>query len=137
MFGMKEFEGEKIRVGAQMKINFNPNNVNQEIIREQYNSFILVFNGYFVGNRQRTVNEEMELGDAIKIPKTWWDHFKLRFFGEFLKKKFPVQYVTKYQKVHITKDIEEIKICPHMDLPPGHSDHIRFWVEKESSHEYF
>lgn len=59
--------------------------------------------------------------DAIRVPDTWWDHFKETYFPKFLLCKFPVQYTT-YNRRHT---FETLKMCPHIQTK-GMERHLEF-----------
>lgn len=45
-------------------------------------------------------------GVYVDVPKTWWQHFKMQYFPEFLLKRFPVKMTPKFKKFTMT--VEEI-----------------------------
>ena len=47
-------------------------------------------------------------GTELLVPETWWQHFKEYYFGDWLKKKFPIRYITYQPLAFFTnyKDIE-------------------------------
>lgn len=50
---------------------------------------------------------EFTLKRSVKIPDTWWDHFKDTYFNAWLLRYFPVKY----------KYFEQYKVCPHVKIP--------------------
>lgn len=66
--------------------------------------------------------------DSIQVPATWWDHFKLVYFPEWLKRRYPVSFIT-----HATRRERHIRVCPHFDKGPR--DHQRFMVYPELDKE--
>ena len=58
-------------------------------------------------------------GERIKVPLTWWDHFKERNFPGWALRRWPVVYreiVVRWTRV-----------CPHMKVPKDR-DHLEFLV---------
>jgi hypothetical protein len=62
--------------------------------------------------------------NTVKYPTTWKDAVKERFYPNFLKKRFPVNYT--YSDVEIT----HYHICPHINVP-SQATHIHFCNGKE------
>lgn len=60
--------------------------------------------------------------EAEFVPVTWWDHFKLRWFPEWLRKWFPVS--TR----EIATRIEEYHTCPHTSGREPARKHIDWMV---------
>lgn len=53
--------------------------------------------------------EEHKRQNAVEVPETWWDHFKLRFFPRWLSARYPAkmrQIITDYSVTYI---------CPHIE----------------------
>jgi len=63
---------------------------------------------------------ECMLKKSVKIPATWWDHFKETYFSAGLLRYFPVKY----------KYFEQYKVCPHVQVTEN-SKHFE-WLSLET-----
>lgn len=65
---------------------------------------------------------------TLNAPATWWDHFKVRWFPEWLNRRYPVRYgyETEYE-------YGPIYVCPHANIKwPANSDiHISWMLQEE------
>lgn len=64
----------------------------------------------------------------LRIPATWWEHFKETNFPKWLLKFFPVQYTERpftYES--------QTRICPHGDMSWGDRSHIDFLRYEDAS----
>ena len=48
----------------------------------------------------------------VRWPRTWWEHFKLRWFPPWLVRRFPVRYQTRVFDTRLA--------YPHLALPESH-----------------
>lgn len=64
-----------------------------------------------------------------RIPLTWWDHFKLRWFPAWAERRWPCEFRTIETWVEETVEIAELyRVCPH--LRAGHR-HLQFMIPAE------
>lgn len=58
----------------------------------------------------------------LEVPRTWWDHTKLRWFPAWALKRWPVLYMT----------YDAMAILPHVPVPnrPGHTVEYAVWREQ-------
>ena len=62
--------------------------------------------------------------DHVKYPATWKDAIKERFYPDFLKARFPVNYIYRNVEIH------HFHVCPHLDVP-SQATHLDFCIGKE------
>jgi hypothetical protein len=61
----------------------------------------------------------------ITVPETWWDGFKAQYFPAWLKKRFPVRYITH----------KATKILPELPMPfKGSPEFVSFDLFTSSRH---
>lgn len=60
-----------------------------------------------------------------RFPRTWWDHFKHRWFPKRLKRKFPVDY----ERIYVDQIIYKA-VCPHLH-DDGQDKHVKWLVQQE------
>jgi hypothetical protein len=73
---------------------------------------------------------EVRAEATIEYPATWWEHFKERWYPEWLKRKFPVKYDLKTE-TNITK-ADVMAFYPNVSLPE-HAHYIQFARLKETN----
>lgn len=58
-----------------------------------------------------------------RIPETWWDAFRLRWFPQWLQRRFP----PSMRVIDVATEIKVINICPHLNImPPDNRIHLTF-----------
>ena len=69
------------------------------------------------------------------VPLNWWEHFKQRWFPEWLKLRYPVR------KEVITYTQSYYNLCPHLDIEAGssegkhvHLDFLKFGNKESKEH---
>lgn len=62
---------------------------------------------FMAGNK---IREEV-VGTTV-VPRTWWDAFKDKYYSEWAKRRWPVNY----RKIDTT--LNHYHVCPHWSLPP-------------------
>ena len=80
--------------------------------------------------RRRALKFETTIGYTevrFEKPETWWDHFKLRYFGTRLLNRFPVKMTSEVIKVKAT----ETRVCPYIRLAKD-ADYLK-WTAFEST----
>lgn len=84
---IKEFVLERMRFHIKNKME------RLDFIGVQYNldSYLEIVSDKMVAHLKVDILSETQKTD-IKIPSSFWQHFKMEWFPEFLLKKFPVQY---------------------------------------------
>ena len=65
--------------------------------------------------------------ESARVPISWWDHVKGRFFPEWYLKSYPAKYRTIETKIVTTI----IKVCPHIEFPPNDKRHFEYLERKE------
>lgn len=107
-----------VEIPEHLILNSNINVV--EIMHEVSSKFVFILDSFLAG-REYT---ETTFIDRTKIPLTWLDHVRERFFPSLLIKKWPINYRTiiTRQKAVITK------ICPHIEVPNNDKKHINFII---------
>jgi hypothetical protein len=55
------------------------------------------------------------------FPRTWWDHFKERWFPGWLEARYPVRYQS------FTLTTHHYHVCPHLPSDPK-DEHLLFLV---------
>ena len=68
----------------------------------------------------RTIAEVVTL--EVKVPSTWWQHFKEKYFPLWLAKWYPVVYTYR------SESVQRYNLCPHNETGPrkGPNKHIAF-----------
>jgi hypothetical protein len=76
--------------------------------------------------------EEIEIEATVTVdyPATWWQHFKHRWYPEWLQKRFPVRYISKTETKR-TK-AEARAFYPQVSLPE-HAHHVSLVRLKEDT----
>lgn len=105
----KQYVLRKLKLGFQEKL---PNSqIETEVYFDNYlNDFIMRVTASVLSNEVK--NEHSE----IKIPETWWDHVKERFFSRWL--------MVHYRTVTIQTTY---RACPHLKIPDD-KQHVDFLV---------
>lgn len=82
---------------------------------------------YAKGSRQK--NESR----TARVPKTWWDMFKIAYFPVWLLKRYPPTLYSIYSVV----EHHEHRYCPHLITDPDatHINWIRFGIEEDLTSE--
>ena len=64
-----------------------------------------------------------------KIPDTWWDAFKLRWFPDWAQRKYP----PKFRHICVHEKIN-LRVCPHHDSrATSNADHVEFLLPSQVS----
>lgn len=69
-------------------------------------------------------HEKHRLKIDKKWPKTWWDHFKLRWFWPWMLRRWPVEY----EELHVDKQI--MFCCPHIQ-DDDREKHLRWMCAEQ------
>jgi hypothetical protein len=83
-------------------------------------AFSRQFNFYLTGKRWEKV-----ISNTQKVPNTWWDAFKERFFPAFLLKVFPAEH----REIMTTVAYHVTRVCPHLDAKEDW-EHLVFLAEE-------
>lgn len=65
---------------------------------------------------------------TAEVPRTWWDHFKQRFFKGWLLRRYPTQMWTLETTIH------HYHVCPHLPSDPRDT-HLLFLVYEPEREE--
>ncbi len=117
----REYILKKIRMGVSKHVSKEfLKNMSFEIRKNKpFDGFLTELRFFLWGRKEKT-----EVVEHFSYPSDWWQAFKERWFPEFLREKFPVEY--KY----IDKTVHVYKVCPHLNIHPQ-QDHYR-WLSGET-----
>ncbi len=69
-----------------------------------------------------------EIEKVSRVPLSWWDAFKLRWFPSWLLARYPADWK------EIETELYHIHVCPHLNANPQ-EDHLRFLLPREDKRE--
>lgn len=73
---------------------------------------------------------------TIKVPLTWWDHFKLRWAPQLFLKTWPIQYQTIDVTLEEKKFITITNVCPHINIPSDNQTHFEFLISDDPFEQF-
>lgn len=87
---------------------------------------VSTFSTYIASNTRKVKRQDVFVDRTIEVPADWVEAFKERWFPKWVLCYFPVVY--QYHDVNFTiiSEIEQINVCPHIELPAGDRKHYEF-----------